>query len=81
MLSPCTFRQPCRESARTANLQKNLREYAKEKGLRHFYDVSEGICHQVFMENGHALPGQLIMGRDSSTRWLPLTPIPLSVLL
>ncbi len=53
------------ESARTANLQRNLREYAKEKGLRHFYDVSEGICHQVFMENGHALPGQLIMGRDS----------------
>jgi 3-isopropylmalate/(R)-2-methylmalate dehydratase large subunit len=53
------------ESTRTANLQRNLRQYAKEKNLRHFYDVSEGICHQVFMENGHALPGQLIMGRDS----------------
>ncbi len=53
------------ESPRTANMHRNLRLFAQEKNLRHFYDVSEGICHQVFMENGHALPGQLIMGRDS----------------
>lgn len=53
------------ESSRTANMHRDLRLYAEEKNLPHFYDVSEGICHQVFMENGHALPGQLIMGRDS----------------
>ncbi|HBK80112.1 MAG TPA: 3-isopropylmalate dehydratase large subunit [Nitrospinae bacterium] len=53
------------ESARTANMHRRLRLFAEEKNLKHFYDVSEGICHQVFMENGHALPGQLIMGRDS----------------
>jgi len=53
------------ESIRTANLHRSVRIFAREHGLKHFYDVSEGICHQVFMENGHALPGQLIMGRDS----------------
>ncbi len=53
------------ESPRTANMHRALRLFAEEKNLRHFYDVAEGICHQVFMENGHALPGQLIMGRDS----------------
>lgn len=53
------------ESPRTANMHKNLRLFAEEKNLKPFYDVAEGICHQVFMENGHALPGQLIMGRDS----------------
>jgi len=53
------------ESARTANLHRGVRLFAQEHGLKHFYDVGEGICHQVFMENGHALPGQLIMGRDS----------------
>jgi 3-isopropylmalate/(R)-2-methylmalate dehydratase large subunit len=53
------------ESTRTANMQRNLRLFAAEHDLKPFYDVSEGICHQVFMENGHALPGQLIMGRDS----------------
>ena len=49
----------------TANMHRSLRLFAEEKNLKHFYDVSEGICHQVFMEHGHALPGQLIMGRDS----------------
>lgn len=53
------------ESPRTANMHKNLRLFAEGKNLKPFYDVAEGICHQVFMENGHALPGQLIMGRDS----------------
>ncbi len=53
------------ESAHTANLHRELRRFAQAHGLKHFYDVAEGICHQVFMENGHALPGQLIMGRDS----------------
>jgi 3-isopropylmalate/(R)-2-methylmalate dehydratase large subunit len=32
-----------------------------------FYDVGEGICHQVMPEKGHALPGSLIVGSDSHT--------------
>ncbi len=32
-----------------------------------FYDVGEGICHQVLPEHGHALPGMLIVGSDSHT--------------
>jgi 3-isopropylmalate/(R)-2-methylmalate dehydratase large subunit len=44
-----------------------LRRFAKEQGIRHFYDLHEGICHQVMPEKGHVLPGQLIVGSDSHT--------------
>jgi len=31
----------------------------------HFYDVFEGVSHQVMVEKGHALPGELVVGADS----------------
>jgi homoaconitate hydratase family protein len=39
----------------------------KEQGIRDFYDVGEGICHQVLPEKGHVLPGMHIVGTDSHT--------------
>ncbi len=44
-----------------------MRKFAKEENIEHFYDVNEGICHQVLPEKGHVLPGTLIVGADSHT--------------
>jgi 3-isopropylmalate/(R)-2-methylmalate dehydratase large subunit len=50
-----------------ATNHQRIREFAKEQGIANFYDVGEGICHQVLPEKGHALPGHLIVGSDSHT--------------
>ncbi len=50
-----------------AQSHKETREFVHEQGIRAFYDVGEGICHQVLPEQGHALPGLLIVGSDSHT--------------
>lgn len=49
----------------TADLQADLRRFAREHGLS-FSDVGEGICHQL-MGEGHVLPGELVIGADSHT--------------
>lgn len=48
---------------------KEIRGFVEEQGIKHFYDVSSqgGVCHQVFCEEGFALPGSLIVGSDSHT--------------
>jgi len=50
-----------------ANNHKLIREFVKEQGIKRFYDIREGICHQVMVEKCHALPGMLILGKDSHT--------------
>jgi len=50
-------------SSLTATLQKELRQYAKEKKL-HFSDIGGGICHQLMSENV-VLPGEIVVGADS----------------
>ncbi len=44
-----------------------LREFAAEQDIKNFYDVREGVCHQVLSERGFALPGRFIVGADSHT--------------
>ena len=51
---------------RVSSLHKTMREFSREMGFS-LYDVGEGICHQVVMEGGHALPGGLVVGADSHT--------------
>lgn len=46
---------------------KKVREFARQHGLKHFYDVGEGICHQIVAEEGLALPGMIVVGSDSHT--------------
>lgn len=43
-----------------------MRTFAKEQGLR-LYDIGEGICHQLVLERGHVVPGDLVIGSDSHT--------------
>lgn len=54
-------------SEKYAANHKMIREFVAEQKIPHFFDVSDGICHQVFSENGFALPGKLILGADSHT--------------
>jgi 3-isopropylmalate/(R)-2-methylmalate dehydratase large subunit len=44
-----------------------LRRFAADQGIENFYDMFEGVCHQVVPEKGFALPGRLIVGADSHT--------------
>jgi homoaconitate hydratase family protein len=50
-----------------AQNHKIIREFVAEQKIANFYDINQGICHQVFTENGFALPGKLIVGSDSHT--------------
>ena len=52
---------------KTATGHANVREYVKKHGLPNFYDVGTGVCHQVVVEKGHALPGKILVGSDSHT--------------
>ncbi|HRW48821.1 MAG TPA: 3-isopropylmalate dehydratase large subunit, partial [Caldilinea sp.] len=44
-----------------------IRRFVQEQGIRHFFEVGRGICHQVLSEEAIVLPGQLILGADSHT--------------
>ncbi len=50
-----------------AQNHKNIREFVSAQGISHFYDVHHGVCHQVFSEEGFAMPGTLVLGADSHT--------------
>jgi 3-isopropylmalate/(R)-2-methylmalate dehydratase large subunit len=52
---------------KTAAGHKSVREFVAKHKLRNFYDIGEGICHQVVVEKGHAKPGTIIVGSDSHT--------------
>ncbi|HVM70791.1 MAG TPA: aconitase/3-isopropylmalate dehydratase large subunit family protein [Anaerolineales bacterium] len=43
------------------------RKFVQAQGIRHFFEVGRGICHQVISEEGLVLPGDLILGADSHT--------------
>ena len=44
-----------------------IREFVAEQGIKNFFDVGRGICHQVLVEEGLALPGEVVLGSDSHT--------------
>jgi len=44
-----------------------LREFVEDQGINNFYDVREGVCHQVLPEKGHIVPGEVVVGTDSHT--------------
>ena len=50
-----------------ATNHKVIREFVSEQGISAFYDIGEGICHQVLPEQGHVWPGAVIVGSDSHT--------------
>ena len=54
-------------SEKYADNHKVIRAFVEEQGIEHFHDINRGVCHQVLPEEGHALPGRLILGSDSHT--------------
>ncbi len=55
------------ESVKTANEHKSIREFVEEQRIKNFYEIGEGICHQVVIEKLFILPGQVAIGTDSHT--------------
>ncbi len=54
------------EDKRTQNLVQLSRSFAKESGIRHFYDANETILHTKFYRD-LVQPGEVVLGADSHT--------------
>ncbi|MHA1648807.1 MAG: 3-isopropylmalate dehydratase large subunit [Candidatus Helarchaeota archaeon] len=50
-----------------AIVHKTTREFVKKYKIKHWFGMTEGICHQVLPEKGFVWPGALIVGTDSHT--------------
>lgn len=55
-----------KSDARTQRLVQLSRDFAKEAGLRHFYDANTTILHTRFYRD-LVQPGQVVLGADSHT--------------
>jgi 3-isopropylmalate/(R)-2-methylmalate dehydratase large subunit len=53
-------------SSHISELHQMIRKFAADQGCR-LFDVGEGICHQLMVENQLVEPGALILGGDSHT--------------
>jgi 3-isopropylmalate/(R)-2-methylmalate dehydratase large subunit len=42
-----------------------IREWVALQGIKNFFEVGRGICHQVISEEALVLPGETILGADS----------------
>ena len=42
-----------------------VRRFVREHGIRNFFEVGRGICHQVLCEEGLVGPGMSLLGADS----------------
>jgi len=51
----------------SATNHKEIRNFVEEQKISNFFDINHGICHQIFTEQGFAMPGKLIVGSDSHT--------------
>jgi 3-isopropylmalate/(R)-2-methylmalate dehydratase large subunit len=47
-------------------LHQQMRAFAGQQGIN-FYDIGDGVCHQLVPEQGHVVPGDLVIGADSHT--------------
>jgi len=54
-------------SEKTANNHKLIRDFVKKFKINNFFDIGVGVCHQLVVEKGLALPGKIILGSDSHT--------------
>jgi 3-isopropylmalate/(R)-2-methylmalate dehydratase large subunit len=52
---------------KNAAQHKQIREFVKTYKIPYFFDVGYGVCHQIIVEKGLALPGTLLLGSDSHT--------------
>jgi len=41
-----------------------MREFIRRQRIKSVYDSRDGLCHQVILEKGHLLPGQMALGTN-----------------
>jgi len=59
--------QPAKD-IKSAQLHKRLDAWAKRHNIKHYYTLGRaGVCHALLPEQGHIVPGQVIVGGDSHT--------------
>jgi len=59
--------QPAKD-IKSAELHKRLDVWAKRHNIKHYYRLGRaGVCHALLPEQGHVLPGTVIVGADSHT--------------
>ena len=52
----------------TAKKCLNIKKFVTEQGIDNYYEVGKGgIAHQVLVEEGHVMPGTVLVGTDSHT--------------
>lgn len=54
-------------TVRASEIHKTVRAAVSALNIRHFYDTNAGVGHQIMVENGHVLPGELVVSSDSHT--------------
>lgn len=52
---------------KSAQIHKEMREFARENDLTYHFDINTGVCHQVMPEAGLIYPGSIIVATDSHT--------------
>jgi 3-isopropylmalate/(R)-2-methylmalate dehydratase large subunit len=52
---------------KAAENQRKMRKFAMEQGIKYFFDINRGVCHQVMPEEGLVWPGMLLVATDSHT--------------
>jgi len=53
---------------KSATLAKKLDEWVRKVGIRNYYPIGRhGVCHTIFLENGHIGPGMVAIAGDSHT--------------
>lgn len=57
---------PNSHTAAVAEMHQRMQTFAEEQGIT-LYPAGRGISHQVLPEEGHAIPGRIIIGSDSHT--------------
>jgi 3-isopropylmalate/(R)-2-methylmalate dehydratase large subunit len=50
-----------------AENHKTVREFVAKQGIKNFFDINRGICHQTLVEEGFIVPGIIAVGSDSHT--------------
>jgi 3-isopropylmalate/(R)-2-methylmalate dehydratase large subunit len=53
------------DTAVEANNHQRIRDFCREQDIHAFFDAGTGIAHQVIVEKGYALPGEVVVGTDS----------------
>jgi 3-isopropylmalate/(R)-2-methylmalate dehydratase large subunit len=49
-----------------SKIHKKIRDFTRAQDIK-LYDIGCGVCHQISPEQGHVVPGDLVIGADSHT--------------